>query len=227
MMSSVVRVILLAAFAPIGAFAQDRTSATPETTRGHWFGIVGGAAAFEVTASDDTDANEVMGGKVEPTIGVVFAVNLGESLQLTPEAVVAIKGTRFSDDARLGIGGALTPTPWDLRLTYLEVPVLARYRPGSGWLHLLGGPYVAWLLKARLEARDETHVLAYSDAFERFDAGWVVGIGAGRGRARVDFRYSRGLTDIDRNGDFLSLFTRDQSVRLTNRGLAVVGAVLF
>jgi hypothetical protein len=223
MLRAIFQAFLLAVCAPIGAFAQDLTP-TPGTTRAYWFGIIGGATFFEINASDDRAANEVMGDKVEPIIGVVFAVNLGESLQLTPEAVVTVKGTRLSDDAELG--GSLGP--WDFRLTYLEVPVLARYRPGSSWLHLLGGPYVAWLLKANVEARDSaTFVPDYSDAFEGFDAGWVVGIGAGGDRARIDFRYSRGLTDVDKDGDFLSLFTRDQSVRLTNRGFTFVGTVLF
>ena len=186
-------------------------------------GLVGGATFFEINASGDESANVRLTDKLGPLFGVVVAIDINESFQVAPEAAIAIKGARLGDDVQIdGI-----PRPWDFNLTYLDVPVLARFRPGGKWLHLVGGPYVAWLLRTKVEARDGGFEPEFDGAFETFDFGWVFGLGVGSDRARVDFRYSGGLTDLDANGTFAVLFTRDQGVSFRNRGFSLVGAILF
>jgi hypothetical protein len=184
------------------------------------FGVVGGATFFEINASGDESANVLLTDKLEPVFGVVAEFEVNRSFQIAPEALLSVKGTRTDEP-----GDRV-----DVDLRYLEVPVLFRYRPaapsGARWLHLVGGPYVAWLLSQKIEGAGLSTPIP-DDVFGSFDLGWVFGVGIGGDHARVDFRYSGGFTNIDSDGAFADLIARDAGVKFRNRGFSLVGAILF
>lgn len=183
-------------------------------------GVVGGATFFEINASGDESVNVLLTDKLEPVFGVVVEFEVNRSFQIAPEALVSVKGTRVDEPGE----------QFDVDLRYLEVPILFRYRPaapsGARWLHLIGGPYVAWLLSQKVDGAGSSAPIP-DDVFGSFDLGWVFGVGVGGDHVRVDFRYSGGFTDIDNNGAFADLLARDAGVRFRNRGFSLVGAILF
>jgi hypothetical protein len=142
------------------------------------------------------------------------------SFQIAPEVLFSVKGTRIEAD-----GGNV-----DIDLRYLEVPVIFRYRPaapsGARWLHLMAGPYAAWLVGQDAEGAGTTTPLS-DDMFGGFDLGWVVGVGVGSDHARLDFRYSGGFTNIDQDGAFSSGITQADDVKFRNRGFSLLGSFLF
>jgi hypothetical protein len=183
-------------------------------------GVVGGATFFEINSSGDESANVLLTDKLEPVFGLVVEYEVNRSFQIAPEALVSVKGTRIDEPGQ----------EIDVDLRYLEVPVLFRYRPaapsGARWLHLIGGPYVAWLLSERIEGANSS-VAIPDDVFGSFDMGWVIGVGVGGDHARIDFRYSGGFTDIGNDGVFADIIDRDAGVKFRNRGFSLVAAVLF
>lgn len=95
----------------------------------------------------------------------------------------------------------------DLRLQYLEVPLLGRAdfaTPGSSAnFYIVAGAAPAFKLDARLkvEALDEEETEDLSDDVESFDLGLVGGAGVVFGRASIEARYTHGLMSIAKDQD--------------------------
>jgi hypothetical protein len=184
------------------------------------FGIAGGATFYEINASGDESLNVQLTDKLEPVFGIVVAADVSPSFQIAPEVLFSVKGTRIE-----GPGNEL-----DIDLRYVEVPVMFRYRPaapsGARWLHLMAGPYAAWLLSQKVDGGGIAASLP-DDVFGTFDLGWVVGVGVGGDHARLDFRYSGGFTDIDEDGSFGDAIGPIDDVKFRNRGFSLLGSILF
>lgn len=95
----------------------------------------------------------------------------------------------------------------DIRLRYIELPVLGRADlgvPGSGTrVFVVGGAAPAFKIGARVrasfEGEEETDDI--SDDIKSFDLGLVGGLGVAFGRAVIEARYTHGLMSIDESDE--------------------------
>lgn len=123
----------------------------------------------------------------------------------------------------------------NVKLDYVEVPVLLRINLLGGNLNVLGGPSVAFLVNDSYEYEgaglDDKFDLA---GVRGTDAGLVVGLGGavpvGTSKIVVEARYHHGLTDITDDsvtdtdpGEFLL----GSGSTIKNRGLTVLAGVAF
>lgn len=137
-----------------------------------------------------------------PVGGLWVSTPLTDSVSLQVEGLFSEKGVKF-DFRELGFGES------DVRLRYLEVPVLARGDFGASGaptrLFVLGGVAPAFELAARVKAEfeGEEQTQDVGDDIKPFDLGLVGGIGVTFGRALIEARYTHGLLHIneDDNGD--------------------------
>lgn len=122
--------------------------------------------------------------------GVFVAIPITDTLLFQPEALYSQKGatyTLFGEDL-------------DLKLDYLEVPVLLKARFGTGAARpaVFAGPAIGFKLRAKGQFQDQTEDL---DETKGTDFGLVFGAGvdltAGSGAFVVDARYTLGLSTID------------------------------
>lgn len=121
------------------------------------------------------------------TAGVFGSTRLAGPLYLDIEALVTTKGAKYD----------FADFENELRLTYLELPVLARVRvlrAGAVTAYVSGGPSFAFKLKeVQKEAGEETSV---DDEVKKWDVGIAMGGGVTFGSWLVDARYTLGLIDI-------------------------------
>lgn len=157
------------------------------------FGIKGGlniADLSELESIDTVDELEqesktgfVGGGFVKFPLG---------ALRLQVEGLYSLKGSKGTSRGQLGT------IPWEVKLTYFEVPVLLKYEFPTPLLKpfLYGGASVAFLMKA--EGRNDlidTDWADIKDDMKSTDYGLVVGGGVRMLGITVEARYTHGLTD--------------------------------
>jgi hypothetical protein len=129
-------------------------------------------------------------------VGLFGVVPLNENIAFQPEVLFSQQGAKLedgSDDATI-------------KLDYLQVPLLARFRLGmspSAPVHALFGPSFGFRTNAEVDVNGETidDNDEFEDQTESFDIGLVAGIGVNAGPAVVDARYMWGLRNIDKTGD--------------------------
>ena len=129
---------------------------------------------------------------------------VGDGFSLQAEGLFAEKGVRFNISP-LGIEGSA-----DVRIRYVEVPVLARGdsgRPASGVRGFVtGGVAPAFKVSARGTtdaAGGVSDTRDIGDDVRSYDLGLVGGAGIQVGRALIEARYTHGLRhiNVDDNGD--------------------------
>ena len=132
--------------------------------------------------------------------GVWVAVPM-QRFSFQAEALLSEKGVSFdiSEDGLNAEG--------DIRIRYLEVPLLARLDFGTqtagARFFAVGGLAPAFKVgdaraRAEFEGEEETEVL---DDVESFDLGLVGGVGVQFGRAVVEARYTHGLMNLSSDGE--------------------------
>ena len=170
------------------------------------------------------------------SIGPQLGLNLASiSVDPEPEGLEIDRTTFFMiggfAEFRLGGGFALQPELWylgkgaegtsggeasDVSLSYLEVPVLAKYTFESGGFKpfLIAGPYIGLNMSAELNNED------IDEFIEAMDFGLVLGAGgefALQPKTALFFtlRYSLGLTEIQ-SGDYFGTTTiKTDGIQLT------------
>lgn len=142
---------------------------------------------------------------------------MSDRVSLQAEGLFSEKGVRF-DVRALGVDGSA-----DIRLRYLEVPVLARAdfaaRSSGRRFFVAGGVAPAFNLSAHATTDvegEEDFVREVGDEVYAFDLGLVGGAGVQIGRALIEARYTHGLRHIntDDNGDEDRIKNRVFSVTL-------------
>ena len=190
------------------------TSASPLFAQLPGLGVKGGVnLATEKTSGEDAGDDDFT---TFPALvaGVFMTYKVAPGLEFQPEALYSVKGARVKETG-------FTST---VHLDYLEVPLLARVsKRGGGRMgfYAAGGPYVAYLLRARTrtEFGPSTEELDVSEQVERADFGVSIGGGVEWGRVVVDGRYVYGLRDIDKDhGD---------GIKITNRAIAITAGFRF
>jgi len=146
--------------------------------------------------------------------GVFMTFPIASWLDLQPEVLYSVKGSRFAES---GFSGTLL-------IDYLEVPLLARVsRRGSGrtGFYAAGGPYVAFKLRARTRVKfgGSTEEMDVAEDVEGMDYGLSVGGGLEFGSLVFDGRYSYGLKDIDKD--------LSDGIKVTNRAVTVTAGFRF
>jgi outer membrane protein with beta-barrel domain len=144
--------------------------------------------------------------------GGVVEVAWKGKLAVRLEPMYAAKGSKYPDPVCYfpqPPGHVATPTPVkenDLRLAYLELPVLLAVHAGRGRLrpYFVGGPIVGYLASARVRRdgqEQDVHGL-----LNRWALGIAVGGGVrfttGRAAAFVEGRYQLGLRGVGASGPY-------------------------
>jgi len=127
----------------------------------------------------------IVGGFYNQVVRPAFSVEI--------DALISMKGSSLSS------GG----DKFDLNLTYLDVPALARYNipvTREPMIHLFAGPSFNFKLRATTSASGSTPFDVnenIGDDIKTFEAGLVLGGGVKiHERAHLDVRYACGLTNI-------------------------------
>lgn len=146
-------------------------------------GVTFASLAFDAQDSDAPAISRRAGF----TAGLFAVRDLRPRLGLQVEALLSVKGAEFEAD--------------HLRITYLELPTLARYTFDADvlWsspLHVVTGPALAFKLDAARSTGGESR--SAGSEIRALDVGWIVGAGIDRDGFLVDLRYTWGLVDVVR-----------------------------
>ncbi len=176
------------------------------------YGLKGGFISSTVTDLSAEDY-ETISRVNQPFAGIFGEYPLNENTSLTVEFLYSRKG--FKDEISYSmnniyyIGDSFTYSENDeLKLDYLEIPVLAKYKIANS-LYITGGPYIAMLLSAKSSySYTSTYTYAgyeFSDSDEgeedvkenvsSTDFGFIAGIEGMMGNFIFGARYSMGLTN--------------------------------
>jgi hypothetical protein len=169
---------------------------------------VRGGVNFTKTATSDDGGGDALDWQLRGVIGGFVTWRVASWLELQPEVLYALKGTKSDEFVET-----------KLLLDYLEVPVLARITrgaPDATRFYVAAGPSLGLLLRARTRADfgSSTEEIDIKDDLENFDLGVVIGGGIEFGSVVVDGRYTHGLTNIETDaGDGRD--TRNRAVSAT------------
>lgn len=143
------------------------------------FGVKAGANIANLTG-DDADGSK---SKFGLNAGAFVEIPVAEKFSVKPELVYSLQGAKGEDDS-----------DEKLNLSYINIPVLAKYNIAEGFFAETG-PQIGFLVSAKAkDGDDDTDV---KDAFKSTDFSWALGLGyelpAGFG---INARYNFGLSKI-------------------------------
>lgn len=114
--------------------------------------------------------------------GGFLTYNLNEWLTLQPEIIFTMKGSKLVEQAT-----GYLPVEFDIRLNYVEIPVLAKvqfFSDGTFRPHVFAGPFVSYLTE---NIRQVDYGVAFGTGFHlNFESNALV----------FDLRYSLGMRDV-------------------------------
>lgn len=125
-------------------------------------------------------------GRTSFLLGAYGKISINDHLGIQPELFYSSTGAKFTSGTTSGT----------LISNYLALPVFFRYNV-SGNFHLLAGPQVSFLLKAKGELLGFT--VDVTDQFSAADFSGVIGAGVDFGPINAGLRYSLGLSNIAKN----------------------------
>lgn len=147
-------------------------------------------------------------------MGLVYAANFSPKFGIHTEVNYVKKGFALTQDlGDVNLLGVEVPvqTRVEAQITYVDIPVLAKYKIGDNALkgYVVAGPYLGYAskgaLKAYSDSGDEVE-LASTDfnfslvKYARFEIGGAAGVGGtldvGFGEVFADARYNFGLTKL-------------------------------
>ena len=181
------------------------TLASPAAAQKWSWGVKAGgtAANLEILSADTTLSPEVRAGAVA---GGFFDYHLFDGVSVQIEGLLNQKGTVIRDprfDGRL-----------DVRLNYLDVPVLGQYTFKLSKhlaLHALAGPVFSFKVSDTYVQGGETLDDAEEQVLKSTDFGLSVGGAATFHRVIVDYRYVWGVPNINDDIDRTELTVRTRS----------------
>ncbi len=201
-MSFRLRVITVA----LGAAIMLPSVAAAQTVYPTTFGLKAGVNSSTLSSDDDLlDVGSLWGAVAGAFIGKNITDNLGIQL----EGLFSQRGAKdntFGDDAKI-------------RLTYLDVPLTARFGSTTAnnmHFHAFTGPQLGIKLSSKYTDDADSDV-DLDDQVKSWDFGWRVGAGVEMNRVSLDARYTLGLTNIDESDSGSSLKNRTFTVLLGYR----------
>jgi outer membrane immunogenic protein len=196
------RVVTLA----LGAAIMLPSVAAAQTAYPTTFGLKAGVNSSTLNSDDDLlDVGSLWGA----VAGAFVGKNMSENLSLQLEGLFSQRGAKdntFGDDAKI-------------RLTYLDVPVTARFGSTTAnnmHFHAFTGPQLGIKLSSKYTDDNDTDV-DLDDSLKSWDFGWTFGAGVEMNRVSLDARYTLGLTNIDESDTDSSLKNRTFTVLLGYR----------
>jgi hypothetical protein len=163
-------------------------------------------------------------------LGVFYAVDLGETLQLQPGVYYSLRNYKVPPPDWFDL---MNKKVYDM-VRFIEIPVLLKYKinlKGPFQPFFLGGGYIAFRISE--QSIFDTN---FSGSFRQYadvDGGVVFGAGFGHGRGRIklhlDFRVNIGLTWIQKVeiGMLLSSIMPTPPIESKNRSLSILVGVSF
>lgn len=173
--------IILSAIA-IMAFAFTNAQSTR-------FGVKGGLNISNIVGGDIDNTKSLVGFHV----GGLAEIHVVEKFYIQPELLLSAQGAKF--DGPFGSDG-------DLKLNYLNIPVLAKYYVVDKKFSVEAGPQLGILLSAKSDGQD------FKDYTRSADLGFNLGAGYDfTDNLSVGLRYTIGLSpisdnDIDNSEDY-------------------------
>lgn len=160
-------------------------------------GIKGGINFSNFRIDDDEADDQNL--RTSFQAGLFFKAAMTEFFAIQPELLYTTKGSTVNYNF-LGEKGGITQ-----KLTYIEVPILAVINLTEN-LNIHAGPYVAYLLKAKIENDSDNDFFDFSndlneDNYQRIDYGIAAGIGIDLNTLHLGVRYDYGLNDIGKDSD--------------------------
>ncbi|MGC4034319.1 MAG: porin family protein [Chitinophagaceae bacterium] len=144
--------------------------------------------------------------RIGVNLGGFVSFAAGKYFALQPEVVFSTEGAKLAD--------ARTQYK-DLKVNYLNIPVLAQLRTNGG-LYLETGPQVGLLLNA-IRAKDGGDDETVKDLYNSIDWSWVFGVGfRSKFGLGLDARYNLGLTKLGKN---INDFNTDAKTSVVQIGL--------
>ena len=138
--------------------------------------------------------------KMGANIGAVAEFEITEQFTFQPELVFSMQGTKYDNgDSIEGLGGLDDPR---LKLTYINVPLMAKYYVTES-LSLQAGPQVGFLMSANsagFAGGDDVDVKDNMNSFDygvNFGAGYMMDFGL-----FIDARYNLGLANTADSDDY-------------------------
>jgi hypothetical protein len=184
-------------------------SAAPAAAQSFTLGLKGGIAVanLQIIATDSTlDPRDRAG----LTAGVFSGLDLGRGFGVQFEGLLTQKGTTIRDPR---FDGDL-----DVKLTYIDVPVLARYRfrfsPRLA-VHALAGPVFSLKVADNQRIGGDEVTEDEDQEFTAGDLGLSVGGAVEVGRFVFDVRYVWGVPNINDDIDREELIVRTKTLGVT------------
>ncbi len=182
-------IIMFAAVLKSNAQSSDKTS----TSNLH-FGVRVGVNVSNLVMDDNTSTT---GAKAGLNAAVILEIPIVPVFSIQPEVQFSQKGFKRT--------GSFLSAPYEYKLTsnFIEIPVLAKFRPSKNFGIFLG-PQYSFLVSTQTSfkvnnAAYETLVKQDVDNFRKNILGGVVGVEASTGPLFFDLRYSRDFQT--NNGD--------------------------
>jgi len=126
-------------------------------------------------------------------IGAWASMDLSSNFSIQPEFVLSGKGSKWPDDDA------------SIKISYLQIPVLAQYRFTQGKSvipYVLAGPALSFKAGCSLKYEGSNYECSEeTTAVSGTDFGMIVGGGVHVGRAQVSLRYDMGLANINGDGE--------------------------
>lgn len=206
------------------------------------FGTLLGASVAKISDINPAGDN-VIGGAIKSKsragfqVGGYLMLPLAGGIALQPEVHYMQKGTKL--EVKVADPSDPLEGDFDIKLGYVEIPVLLRADLGSGGLHpfIVAGPSFAIRTSCVLGVEtegfksetkcDDGDGGSESDPFKKTDVGGIVGVGlttslVGRSLS-AQFRYGRGFTSLAKNTDD----ELDTNAKPRNSGFSIVFGIGF
>ncbi|WPP53040.1 porin family protein [Catalinimonas niigatensis] len=173
------------------------------------FGVKAGFGIHSFALQNLSDG----GTRIGLQIGLLSEIGLenaglSERFALQPEVLFTTRGGKYNANT----------TEVKERLSYIDIPVLFKYKPLEA-VSLYAGPQLSFLTKGKYkyDRGGDNNTIDNRDAFNKVDYGLVVGTGIGWDNLVIDLRYNLGLGNVLGNRIIQNEILED--VKARNRGV--------
>ena len=184
------------------------------------FGVAAGAGSSNINEKMEYAGSNSGGGSlIGPHIGVDVFSPISKRLSLQSGLRFAGKGNKTSFESE-GDGGEGAYSFEDkIRLNYLDMPLLARYRIGEGGFSVYGGVQPSLLLSAKQKSEgtgSEGQTTDAKDSYKSLDMAGSVGVGYAFGNGlNVNLGYDHGLSNIAKSDALGMGKIQNRTIKLT------------
>lgn len=181
--------------------------------------VSAGAISSNMSESGDS-ANNDNESKLGLQLGANAFMPINENLRLETGIGYANKGSKSSYEGEGGeFGEELYSQEDKINLSYLEVPVVARYQFNNTGFSAYGGLQPALLLGAKQKSQatgSESQNMDVKDRFKGFDASAVFGVGYEfKNGLLLNAGYDLGLMNIAESSDFGTSTAKNRAFKVS------------